>query len=125
MSMSGMELATAARFGLALPVMVFDDGKLNQIRLHQESAFGSAHGVDLPGVDFEALAVATGVRYAETGTNLSEVLAMALKAPVPTLLRVPVGDSFGVRRVRATALAKATLRRTLPGSLVARLRRRR
>ncbi len=124
MSMSGMELATAARLGLTLPVMVFDDGKLNQIRLHQESAFGSGHGVDLPGVDFEALAVATGVQYAEAGTDLPTVLAAALKAAAPTLLRVPVGDSFGVRRARATALAKATLQRSLPDALVARLRRR-
>ena len=124
LSMSGMELATAARLGLTLPVMVFDDGKLNQIRLHQESAFGSGHGVELPDVDFEALAVATGVRYAEAGTDLPAVLAAALSASAPTLLRVPVGDSFDVRRVRATALAKATLRRSLPENLVARLRRR-
>ncbi|MBK6350438.1 MAG: thiamine pyrophosphate-binding protein [Proteobacteria bacterium] len=125
LSMSGMELATAAHLGLTLPIMVFDDGKLNQIRLHQQSAFGTGHGVDLPDVDFEALAAATGVRYAEAGSDLPAALATALAAPAPTLLRVPVGDSFGVRRVRATALAKATLRRTLPGSLVARLRRRR
>jgi acetolactate synthase I/II/III large subunit len=124
LSMSGMELATAAQLGLSLPVMVFDDGKLNQIRLHQESAFGTGHGVDLPEVDFEALAVATGVHYAEAGTDLPTVLAAALAAPAPTLLRVPVGDSFGARRVRATALAKATLRRSLPDSLLARLRRR-
>ena len=124
LSMSGMELATAARLGLTLPIMVFDDGKLNQIRLHQESAFGTGHGVDLPVVDFEALAIATGVQYAESGPELPTALAAALAAPVPTLLRVPVGDSFGVRRVRATALAKATLRRSLPDSVVARLRRR-
>ena len=124
LSMSGMELATAAQLGLTLPIMVFDDGKLNQIRLHQESAFGTGHGVDLPDVDFEALAAATGVGYAEAGMELPAALATALATPAPTLLRVPVGDSFGVRRVRATALAKATLRRSLPDSLVARLRRR-
>jgi acetolactate synthase-1/2/3 large subunit len=122
LSMSGMELATAARLGLTLPVMVFDDGKLNQIRLHQESAFGTGHGVDLPDVDFEALAVATGVRYAEAGTDLRGALSAALAAPAPTLLRVPVGDSFGARRVRATAFAKAVVRRSLPDSLVRRLR---
>ena len=124
LSMNGMELATAAQLGLTLPIMVFDDGKLNQIRLHQESAFGTGHGVDLPDVDFEALAAATGVLYAEAGTDLPAALAAALAAPAPTLLRVPVGDSFGARRVRATALAKATLRRSLPDSLLARLRRR-
>ena len=119
---NGMELATAARLGLTLPVIVFDDGKLNQIRLHQESAFGTAHGVDLPDIDFEALAVATGARYAEAGDGLPGELATALAAPGPTLLRVPVGDNFGVRRSRAAALARAAARRSLPRGLLSRLR---
>lgn len=125
LSMSGMELATAARLNLSLPVLVFDDGKLNQIRLHQESAFGAGHGVDLPDVDFEALAVATGVRYAEVGTDLRSAMDQALSAPAPTLLRVPVGDGFGVRRQRVIVSSKAAVLRVLPDGLAQRLRRRR
>jgi len=122
---NGMELATAARLGLTLPVIVFDDGKLNQIRLHQEAAFGREYGVELPDLDFEALAMATGVRYADAGANLQAELATALAASGPTLLRVPVGDNFGVRRARVATRAKAAVRRGLPRSLLSRFSGRR
>ena len=114
MSMSGMELATAAQLGLTLPIMVFDDGKLNQIRLHQESAFGSGHGVDLPDVDFEALAAATGVRLRGGGDGPASGPCCGARGSRADAAAGPGGDSFGVRRVRATAFAKATLRRSLP-----------
>lgn len=122
LAMSGMELATAAGLGITLPVMVFDDGKLNQIRLHQQAAFGSAFGTDLPRLDFEALAAATGVCFADAGSDLSSALAAALEAGGPTLMRVPVNDSQAVRRVRAVARGKALLRRGIGDRLIARLR---
>lgn len=42
--MTGFELETAARLGLALPVIVLNDGKLNQIRLQQLREFGREFG---------------------------------------------------------------------------------
>jgi len=127
LSMSGMELATAAGLGLPLPlpVLVFDDGKLNQIRLSQQAAFGSDFGTTLPGLDFSALAAATGVRFAEVESDPAPALAAALSADGPTLLRVPVGDSLGIRRVRTVARAKALVRAGLGERLVSRLRGRR
>ena len=122
MGMSGMELATAARLGIPLPVLVFDDGQLNQIRLHQQSEFGRAFGVDLPRLDFEALAGATGARFADAGSDLPSALAAALSADGPTLLQVPVHDSLGIRRVRAVGRTKALVRRSLGDRLIARLR---
>ena len=123
--MSGMELATAAGLGLPLPVLVFDDGKLNQIRLSQQAAFGSDFGTTLPGLDFSALAAATGVRFAEVESDPAPTLTAALSAGGPTLLRVPVGDSPGIRRVRTVARAKALVRAGLGERLVSRLRGRR
>jgi len=122
MGMSGMELATAARLGIPLPVLVFDDGQLNQIRLHQQSEFGRAFGVDLPRLDFEALAGATGARFADAGSDLPSALAAALSADGPTLLQVPVHDSLGIRRARAIGRTKALVRRSLGDRLIARLR---
>ena len=125
LSMSGMELATAAGLGLPLPVLVFDDGKLNQIRLSQQAAFGNDFGTTLPGLDFSALAAATGVRFAEVESDPAPALAAALSADGPTLLRVPVGDSPGIRRVRTVARARALIRAGLGERLVSRLRGRR
>lgn len=123
MAMSGLELATAARLRLPLPVIVFADGELNQIRLHQQSEFGSAFGVDLPELDFEALAAATGAAYAAVGVSLATAVTTALATAGPTLIEVPVRDSVGIRRVRALARTKALVRRSLGDRLVARLRR--
>ena len=125
LSMSGMELATAAGLGLTLPVLVFDDGKLNQIRLSQQAAFGNDFGTTLPGLDLSALAAATGVRFAEVESDPAPTLTAALSADGPTLLRVPVGDSPGIRRVRTVARAKALVRAGLGERLVSRLRGRR
>ena len=125
LSMSGMELATAAQLGLTLPIMVFDDGKLNQIRLHQESAFGTGHGVDLPDVDFEALAVATGVRLRGGGDGPACGACRGACGPGADAAAGPGGRQFrcapGARdRARQGDACGAAC----PNSLLARLRRR-
>jgi thiamine pyrophosphate-dependent acetolactate synthase large subunit-like protein len=55
--MSGLELAVAVREKLALTVIVFNDGYLNQIRMQQLQSSGQGHGVALPVIDFRALAM--------------------------------------------------------------------
>ena len=59
--MSGLELATAAREGLALTVIVLVDGHYGQIRLKQLRDTGRPFATDLPRVGLEALAEAVGV----------------------------------------------------------------
>src|SRR5262249_36853940 len=66
--MSGLELAVAVRERLALTVIVFNDGYLNQIRMQQLRDSGQQHGVALPDIDFAALAMAVGARYVAGGT---------------------------------------------------------
>jgi acetolactate synthase-1/2/3 large subunit len=124
LAMSGMELATAARLGLSIPVIVFDDGKLNQIRLHQESEFGHGFGVTLPHIDYSALATAMGIPYRDDGDDINAALEAAFNAALPTLIRVPVADTISIRRNRVVARAKATLRATPAGRWIARLRHR-
>ncbi len=110
LAMNGLELATAARLGLPLPVIVFVDGFLNQIRMHQRSDYGYESGVVLPPLDIAALADATGVHFAD-GERITEVLHTAFRQSKPTLIAVPVGDSAAVGRVwqvrRAKNIARA------------------
>jgi len=59
--MNGQELATAARYGIDLLVIVVDNSSYGTIRMHQERTFpGRVSGTDLASPDFAALARAYG-----------------------------------------------------------------
>lgn len=122
LAMCGMELATAAKHSLSIPVIVFDDGQLNQIRLHQQAEFGTDFGVTLPHLNFRALATSTGAEYSDIESNLPDLLRDAFGQRTPTLLRLPVGDSQPMRRRKSVARVKFLARRTLGESLATRLR---
>lgn len=66
--MTGQELATAAQHGLAIVVVVIDNGQYGTIRMHQERAYpGRPFGTALQNPDFAALARAYGAQsYAVT-----------------------------------------------------------
>ena len=101
-AMTGLELSTAVRLRLALPVVVFDDGALGLIRLDQLLAHGRTHGTELGGLDYEAMADAVGCAYARAGIDDVEAeLRAALRRNGPTLIVVPVGDAPALRRATA------------------------
>jgi acetolactate synthase-1/2/3 large subunit len=111
--MSGLELLTAHREQVGLTVIVFNDGHLNQIRLHQLRDSGYGHAVDLANPDFEALAAAFGIAYARFGDASMPPLREILHAGGPTLIEVVVGDSAAVRRTANIARAKGVARAVL------------
>ncbi|WP_110208085.1 thiamine pyrophosphate-binding protein [Nocardioides daejeonensis] len=84
------ELAAAAEAGLALPVVIVDNGGYGEIRNEMRDRDGRIIAVDLPGTDFPALARAMGCEgvavdsYAEVGPAVLE----ALSADRPTLIHV-------------------------------------
>jgi acetolactate synthase-1/2/3 large subunit len=61
--MTGAELVTAARLGLDLVVLIFNDGELGIIREAQEKIFRRTSSIELRNPDFEALAKAYGAAY--------------------------------------------------------------
>ncbi|MGE0581055.1 MAG: thiamine pyrophosphate-binding protein [Steroidobacteraceae bacterium] len=119
--MTGLELGTAVRLGLPLPVIVFDDGVLGLIRLDQLLAHGRAHATELGGFDYEAMADAVGCAHARAGVGEieGEVVA-ALGRRTPTLIVVPVGDAPALTRARTrlrlSQMAKALLGGWLVGA---------
>jgi acetolactate synthase-1/2/3 large subunit len=111
--MSGLELAIAVRERIALTVIVFNDGYLNQIRMQQLRHSGRDYGVTLPILDFKALADAVGARYVAGDPVSPACVGGALGNSGVTLIEVPVTDGFSVTAAAGKSRAKAAIRGAL------------
>ena len=111
--MNGLELAIAVRERIALTVIVFNDGYLNQIRMQQLQHSGRDYGVTLPLLDFKALAAAVGARYGVGDPFSPACLAESMDSSGVTLLEVPVTDSFSVTAAAGKSRAKAAIKGAL------------
>ncbi|MEC3979060.1 thiamine pyrophosphate-dependent enzyme [Amycolatopsis sp. H20-H5] len=89
------ELAAAAAEGLAIPVIVVDNGGYGQIRHNMRRRGYDPLAVDIPSPDFAALGRAMGCHGVsiESPAHLGEELAKALVADRPTVLHVLEGDT--------------------------------
>jgi len=89
--MNGQELATAVQYGVAIVVLVVDNGMYGTIRMHQERAYpGRVYGTALTNPDFAALARAHGA-LGETVARTAEfapAFERALAARRPALLHL-------------------------------------
>jgi acetolactate synthase-1/2/3 large subunit len=113
-AMTALELLTAVREGIALVVIVFVDGAFGQIRMQQLENYGTSHGVLLENPDFSLLAAAIGARHQlVTDANLETIVHGAIGHPGVTVIEVPVGDTFAIRRTAVVARARETTRRAL------------
>ncbi len=97
-SMYGFQaLWTAAQSGLAMTILIINNGGYLALK-HMGELFQMQDlvGVDVPGIDFVALARALGCEAArvETAENLDSVLVQALNSKGPFLVEVFVEPSF-------------------------------
>ncbi len=89
--MNGQELATAARQGARLLVLLVDNGSYGTIRMHQERRYPArVSATDLTNPDFAALARAYGgwAETVETTDQFAPALARALEQPGIALLHL-------------------------------------
>jgi acetolactate synthase-1/2/3 large subunit len=121
-AMNGLELLTAAREGIPLTVLVFNDGQLNRIRLQQIAQYGHPVAVGLQNPDFETLATAVGARYARVDGDPEGVLREALAAKAVTLVEVLLEDARSLPLERAKGLARGAVRRAASPFAVASFR---
>jgi acetolactate synthase-1/2/3 large subunit len=121
--MSGFELLTAVRETIPLIVVVFNDGKLNLIRLQQLREYGREHGVTLPHLDFERFAQAAGIPYFLVDGDPARTIRDALAAGGPALVEVRLGDGAAVTRARVKSLVRETAKGMLGRRLVSWLKR--
>lgn len=89
--MTAGELATAARFGGCMVIVVFDDASLSLIRIKQAEGDPS-EGVNLPPIDWVTVAAGFGLYSVEAHTHgdLRNALDEAADRNSPTLLSVSV-----------------------------------
>ena len=85
---SGTELATAARLGMSLPVVVWNNGRLGQIQDDMDSLGIPRTGVEVAPLDFAHFAPAHGAEYALCDGDLEALVERAQKAGKPTLIEI-------------------------------------
>jgi len=120
--MTAMDLLCAKREGVTLPVVVFNDGHLNLIRLQQLREEGAEAAVALGTPDLEGLARAMDVAHDLVEGDPAATIRAALARPGPTLVEVRLGDSAAIRVARAGGRARAGVRRTLGRRLIERMK---
>lgn len=122
--MTGLELRTAVRLGLSLPVIVFDDESLGLIRLDQLLSSGNAHGIDIGRLDYEAMAKAVACAFeSATTSDIEQHVRTALQRRGPTLIVVPVGDAPALTRLRQKRTISLAVKKLLGPTIVGALRR--
>jgi acetolactate synthase-1/2/3 large subunit len=109
--MTGQELATAAQYGAAPLVLLFNNGMYGTIRMHQEREFpGRVHGTALANPDFVRLAEAyggLGLRVARTAAfapALQQALAHTRAARRPALIELVCDPDVITPNTTLTAL---------------------
>ena len=111
--MTGQELATAVQYGLDAIVLIFNNGMLGTIRMHQERHHpGRPIATDLTNPDFAALARAYGAHgeTVERGEDFAAAFARARASGKPALIDLKVDPEAltprqSLSEIRAEALA--------------------
>ncbi|MEV4128085.1 thiamine pyrophosphate-binding protein [Nocardia sp. NPDC049707] len=88
------ELATAAKYGIGLVTVVFNNNAFGNVQRIQQETFGRNIGVDLKNPDFAKLAETFDVSFesAATPDALASIIRGAHGARSPLLVEVPVGE---------------------------------
>ena len=89
------EMATAAKYGINLVCVLFNNNKFQNVQRQQKEWFGGrVIGSDLRNPDFVWLGESFGLRSArvETPDALRKALGRCLERDEPALIEVPVGD---------------------------------
>ena len=109
--MNGQELATAVQYGLAIIVIVMNNGMYGTIRMHQEREYPArVHGTDLANPDFAALARAYGAfgEKVETTADFAPAFERAVASGKPALLELrldpeAITPRMGLSQIRESA----------------------
>ena len=113
--MNGQEFATAVQYGLAIVVLVIDNGLYGTIRMHQEREYpGRVLATALRNPDFAAYARAFG-GHGETVEQTEEfepAFARALASGLPAILHVKVDPEAITPSTTLTAIRETALKRS-------------
>jgi len=90
---NAQELSTAARYGINVVAVVFNDGSYGNVARDLDEAWGGQYGAELQNPDFMKLADAFGVlgMRAKEPTEVGKLVREAIDRDRPALVEVPVG----------------------------------
>ena len=90
---NAQELSTAARYGINVVAVVFNDGSYGNVARDLDEAWGGQYGAELQNPDFMKLADAFGVlgMRAKEPTEVGKLVREAIDCDRPALVEVPVG----------------------------------
>ncbi|KVE35090.1 thiamine pyrophosphate-binding protein [Burkholderia sp. TSV86] len=111
--MAGNELATAVQYGLAIVVIVVDNGHFGTIRMHQERNYPArVHGTGLTNPDFAAYARAFGAHgeTIERSADFPSALERALASGLPALIAIRVPQEASTPAATLTQIRAQGLR---------------
>jgi pyruvate oxidase len=100
--MAGMEFTTAVHNKLPITVIVFNDGKLKNIKKEQEEYGYPEYRVAFPNPDFSQLATSAGglgIHVTEPD-KLDDAFRQALDSPLPALVEVVVDPNIYIQSVK-------------------------
>jgi acetolactate synthase-1/2/3 large subunit len=110
--MNGQELATAAQYGLAIVVLLVNNGMYGTIRMHQEREYpGRVEGTGLANPDFAALARAYGAHgeTVERTEDFAPAFERALACGGPALLDLRIDPEAITPRTTLSAIRDKAL----------------
>jgi len=99
--MTGMEFTTAVHNKLPIKVIVFNDGKLKNIKKEQEEYGYPEYRVFFPNPNFAEMATSAGglgIRVSEP-EKLDEAIREAFDSPLPALVEVMVNPDIYIKGV--------------------------
>lgn len=120
-AMTGFDLLTCVREQIDLTVVVFADGKLGQIRLHQLADYGAEYSVDLGDMNLELLARGMGARYARS-ISIAHTVAEVARGGGVTLVEVAVTDGPQILATAGMARLKQGIRSIIGDRLSSRIK---
>ncbi|MGD8537312.1 MAG: thiamine pyrophosphate-binding protein [Candidatus Aminicenantes bacterium] len=100
--MAGMEFTTAVHNKLPITVIVFNDGKLKNIKKEQEEYGYPEYRVAFPNPDFSQFATSAGglgIRVTEA-VDLDDAIRQALDSPHPSLVEVIVDRDIYIQSIK-------------------------
>lgn len=100
--MAGMEFTTAVHNKLPITIIVFNDGKLKNIKKEQEEYGYPEYRVNFPNPDFSQIATTSGglgIRVTEA-ENLDSTIRQALDSSLPALVEVMVDPNIYIPAVK-------------------------